>query len=135
MLEITVLGTAQPQGSKTVYQGRAVDANAKKLKPWRKAVTEAVILQTGDWQLTADPIKISFDVFLPRPRTVTRAFHTVKPDADKIARALCDGITDAKTIWVDDSQVIDLRIRKHYAWETLDPQVTIRIENVLQSEH
>lgn len=135
MLEITVLGTAQPQGSKTVYRGRAVDANAKKLKPWRKAVTEAVIEQTGDWQLTADPIKISFDVFLPRPSTVTRAHHTVKPDADKIARALCDGITDAKTIWVDDSQVIDLRVRKHYAWETLDPQVTIRIENVLQSEH
>jgi Holliday junction resolvase RusA-like endonuclease len=134
MLEITVLGTAQPQGSKTVYAGRAVDANAKKLKPWRKAVTQAVIEQTGDWKLTADPIQVSFDVFLPRPRTVTRPLHTVKPDADKIARALCDGITDAKTIWVDDSQVIDLRVRKHYVWEELEPQVTIRIYNALEKD-
>lgn len=131
MLEVTVLGTAQPQGSKTVYNGRAVDANAKKLKPWRKAVTQAVIAQTGDWKLTADPIQVSFDVFLPRPRTVTRPLHTVKPDIDKLARALCDGITDAKTIWVDDSQVINLRIRKHYVWEELEPQVTIRIYNAL----
>lgn len=134
MLEITVLGTAQPQGSKTVYAGRAVDANAKKLKPWRKAVTQAVIEQTGDWKLTADPIEVSFNVFLPRPRTVTRPLHTVKPDIDKLARAILDGITDSKTIWVDDSQVINLRARKHYVWEELEPQVTIRIYNALEKD-
>lgn len=135
MITVTVLGTAQPQGSKTVYNGRAVDANAAKLKPWRKAVTKAVKEQAGDWQLTADPIKIDVHVYLPRPRTVTRSHHTVKPDADKLLRAIADGITDSKTIWVDDSQAVDMRIRKHYVIEDMPPQVKIRIENLLQSNN
>lgn len=134
MLEVTVLGTAQPQGSKTVYNGRAVDANASKLKPWRKAVTQQTLQQLQDWELTADPIQVTVDIFLPRPRTVTRPLHTVKPDLDKLARAILDGITDTKAVWVDDSQVIDLRARKHYVWEELEPQVAIRIYNALEKD-
>lgn len=132
MLNVTVLGTAQPQGSKTVYNGRAVDANAKKLKPWRKAVTTQVKEQLLDWQLTADPIGIIIDIFLPRPRTVTRQYHTVKPDTDKLIRSVLDGITDTKSVWVDDSQVVDIRARKHYVWEDLEPRVCILITNMLE---
>jgi Holliday junction resolvase RusA-like endonuclease len=130
-LQVIVLGIAQPQGSKTVYNGRAVDANAKKLKPWRKAITTQTLQQVNDWYLTADPIKVDIEIFLPRPRTVTRNYHTVKPDLDKQIRAILDGITDTKAIWVDDSQVIDIRAKKHYCWENLEPQVIINIETVI----
>lgn len=133
MLEVTVLGIPQPQGSKTVYAGRAVDANAKKLKPWRKQVTAAVRDQLGDWQLTADPISVKLQFLMPRPRTVTRDYPTVKPDLDKLIRAILDGVTDVTDrdagigVWVDDSQVINLKASKRYA-NDLPPQVIVSIE-------
>tara|TARA_R110000782_G_scaffold72294_1_gene144818 strand:- start:405 stop:806 length:402 start_codon:yes stop_codon:yes gene_type:complete len=130
MLEVTVLGIPQPQGSKTVYSGRAVDANAKKLKPWRREVTATVRKNVRDWQLTPDPIKLTVRFLMPRPKTVTRAHHTVKPDLDKLVRAICDGITDAGVVWVDDSQVVQIRATKAYA-NDLPAQVQITVQNAL----
>ena len=46
-------GVPIPQGSKTVYNGRAVDANALKLKPWRKHITQhATLVMDGQAPLT-----------------------------------------------------------------------------------
>ena len=39
--------------------------------------------------------------------------HTTKPDADKLARAVLDGLT--RVAWVDDAQVCELRAVKRYA--------------------
>ena len=117
-------GIAQPQGSKTVYNGRAVDANAAKLKPWRKSITKQVGEQLGDWQLTEAPMSVRLLFVLPRPKTVTRKHHTVKPDLDKLVRAVLDGITDTKAVWKDDSQVVLLKAMKEY---TVDEPAHVRV--------
>ena len=41
------------------------------------------------------------------------AEHTVRPDADKLARSLLDAISDAG-VWRDDAQVAELHVRKVY---------------------
>lgn len=141
MIKVTVLGTPIPQGSKTIQRAGTkawlTDANVNKLKPWRKAITAAVQEQLGDWNLTADPVCVRLTFLMPRPSTVTRSHHTVKPDLDKLIRSALDGITDAADptsgtgVWVDDSQVVRITAEKEYSNDT-PPQLIIRIWNELE---
>jgi Holliday junction resolvase RusA-like endonuclease len=112
-----VAGIPIPQGSKAArVQGkRAVlyDDNAAVLKPWRAAVTR---LAEASWldrpQLTGAVLVEAVFVFA-RPKTVTRRFPIVKPDLDKLLRAIGDGITDAG-VWKDDSQIVRVVTEKVY---------------------
>lgn len=124
-IEFEVLGTAVPQGSKTVFGGRAVDANAKRLKPWRAAVTAAARAAGG--APLEGPVRLRVHFFFERPKAHFRTgrfshllrddapeYVAVKPDIDKLVRALSDGITDAGTVWRDDSQVAVLVATQAY---------------------
>lgn len=42
-------------------------------------------------------------------------YPTVKPDADNIAKAVCDALNGV--VWLDDSQVVDCRVKKVYGRE------------------
>ena len=131
MLDYFVPGQPIPQGSKTaaVISGRAVmfDAN-KKLKAWRQAVTEATNLELTRLRWTGyepgDALVVVLHFQLERPKTVKRLEPTVKPDLDKLVRAVLDGITDARA-WNDDSQVIAVWATKSYGV----PGVEIRVYN------
>jgi Holliday junction resolvase RusA-like endonuclease len=112
MYEYHIIGTAIPQGSKAVSRAGFLYESNKNLKGWRKHATETLIAQHH-----IDPIEgaiaVRINVKLSRPKTVTRKHMTVKPDVDKLARAILDSATDAG-IWKDDAQVVDLRITKDY---------------------
>lgn len=134
MLVVTVSGTPAPQGSKKhVGNGRMVESS-KALRPWRKHVTETVTASLGDWELTKDPIKVRISFELQRPESVSnpkrknwREHPTVKPDVDKLARAILDSLTGV--VYVDDSQVIKLTVEKRYV--EAKPQTTITVENLI----
>lgn len=49
-----------------------------------------------------------------RPKSVKRDVMTVKPDVDKLCRAILDSVSDAG-FWLGDQQVIGLSARKRYA--------------------
>lgn len=114
MADLWVAGTPVPQGSKTAYvvngRARLVDANTK-LKAWRKTVTLAAI--DWDWQ-TDQPVEIWMRFVFQRPKSVKRALMSVRPDADKLARAILDALTDAG-VWQDDAMVVALHAVKEYA--------------------
>lgn len=125
-VEFVVRGTPVPQGSKTVYAGRAVDANAKKLRPWRRAIATAARDAAGDVMLEG-PVQVVAHFYVPRPkghygagrnagrlRPSAPRYPAVKPDLDKLVRALLDGITDGGA-WNDDAQVVHIAARKVYA--------------------
>ena len=126
MIQFHVPGIPIPQGSKKAIPHKAsgrfvmLDANPG-LKGWRKAVTEAAKAHVGTFS-KHEPVAIVADFHLPRPRTVRRDHPAVKPDLDKLTRALLDGITDAG-VWVDDGQVISASITKRYG----DPGVSVSI--------
>ncbi len=117
-----VAGIPQPQGSKTAFvvKGRAVivDKNPALLKPWRAAIAKAARDAFVSESVPIEgPVVVHAEFRFVRPKSVKREFPSVRPDVDKLARALLDGITDAGNVWGDDSQVVTLRGQKVYADE------------------
>lgn len=126
-------GTAIPQGSKTatVINGRAVlfDSN-KKLKEWRRSVTQQLTEQLRD--VAPFPPSIPLGVVmifrLPKPKTVKRVLPSVKPDLDKLIRAIFDSATNAG-VWAGDEQVTYVNATKVYCREDEAPHVKITVYN------
>jgi Holliday junction resolvase RusA-like endonuclease len=105
-----VAGDPVPQGSISVFNGRVVHQNDAKLKAWRRAIA----LSCGS--VMAEPLEgsvaVSVAFSLKRPKSVKRALPHVKPDLDKLARAVLDGLTGRA--FADDSQVVSLKCWKRY---------------------
>lgn len=129
-----VPGTPIPQGSKRAFVrgGRVslVEANPK-LGAWRKTVKLACIEAMYEVMVHTQPdqaFTVELKFKMPRPRTVTRALPTVKPDVDKLVRAILDSVTHAE-FWADDSQVVEVNARKSYARSEHDVGVWVRIRH------
>lgn len=118
MIAFFVPGIPAPQGSKQAFvRGtRAVLVEMSKALPrWRAAVTAAARAAHQGPPLDG-PLAVWITFYLPRPKSVParrRPYPTVTPDLDKLARAVLDGITDAR-LWTDDARVVDLTITKRY---------------------
>ncbi len=129
-MRIEIFGDPAPQGSKRVFNGRVVEAAGQKLKVWRKAIAAACQnLLTEEHSLVLGPVRVEVDFYLPRPASVSikkRAMPIVPPDLDKLARGLLDGIGQSEVIWGDDSQVVELDARKHYA-DDREPGASVAI--------
>ena len=125
MIKFFVAGVPAPQGSKRHVGGGRMIESSKRLRPWREAVTAAAREHVPDEPLDK-PVRVSLDFYLPRPkRTKFGDWPAGKPDADKLARAILDSCTDAQ-IFVDDSRVVSLHVRKH--WADDEPGVSVMVE-------
>jgi Holliday junction resolvase RusA-like endonuclease len=130
-----VEGEAIPQGSKTIAKaGNKVwlrDANPR-LKAWRESLTEQVRDQMADYELEGfkqhTPVRAVIVIYLPKPKSVARQKPTVKPDVDKLLRAIFDGLTQAN-VWYDDSQCVDVKVSKLYCGQFDTPKVFINLHN------
>jgi Holliday junction resolvase RusA-like endonuclease len=125
-----VAGLPAPQGSKSavVIKGRAViiDDNSKSLRAWRKSVAAAAEVALGYGAPPLGPVKLSLGFVLPRGVTVTRPAPSVRPDLDKLVRAVMDAVT-ASGAWGDDAQVVELHCSKVYG---AAPGVHVLVEPV-----
>jgi Holliday junction resolvase RusA-like endonuclease len=116
--ECMVYGAPKPKGSWNVYPhpktGMAQLVNdAKGGQAWGTEMTlrfKAVPLL----QPMFGPVCVHVTFWLPKPRTVKRAWPSVKPDLDKLCRAVLDSLVSA---WVlkDDGQVVKMDATKWYA--------------------
>lgn len=87
--------------------------NAGALRKWRGVITGmAKVVHNGRPPIDS-PVAVYLEFSLPRPKSVRRAHHSVKPDVDKLVRAVLDGLTKAR-VWVDDSRVVSLAAHKLY---------------------
>lgn len=121
MIVIVVHGIAAPQGSKTPW-GSEANPNTR---PWRAAVAaEAAVVMVGRSQLQG-PARVHARFYFPRPKSHYRtgklahvlkdtapSWHTTKPDADKLQRAVGDSLTGI--VFRDDSQIAVWRVEKRY---------------------
>lgn len=122
-----VEGAPAPQGSKKAFLTNAgtisLVESSSKVKPWRAAVASSAkeVAQTISWPRTSQAVGVTIFFYLPRPKSLPKKnhFHVKKPDLDKLIRSTLDGITDAASIWFDDSQVVVLNVQKHYSTDQI----------------
>ena len=131
ILTFTVPGIAVPQGSKTHTRYATFDDNAENLKPWRDSVTYAARDAQGERPRMEGPIRVYARFEFVRPKSVSatkRPHMTVKPDLDKLLRAVFDACP-AAGVWRDDAQVVALEegTGKFYAQR---PQLTAYLTEI-----
>ena len=131
ILQVFVPGIPQPQGSKNAYvrgnRAVLVEAN-KKLPAWRQSVVDKLEAENVSCEPMTDAVDVSIVFFMPRPKSVTRKLPTVKPDLDKLIRAILDAGTKAG-IYNDDSQVVEIVAYKFYSDEEQPVGALITISN------
>lgn len=120
-------GLPQPQGSARAFvvAGKArITSDNPKVKSWR--VDAKRVFQERITKPECGPVRVNAVFEFARPkghfgsgrnahlvRESAPKTHTVKPDVDKLARALLDAGTG--TLWRDDAQVVSLTVGKRYA--------------------
>lgn len=112
-----VPGTPAPQGSKQAFVrgNRAVLVEvSKRLPSWRDAVQDAAM--TAGCEPIVGPVDVWLSFRMPRPKTMKPGDSlemVARPDLDKLARAVLDGLTGV--CFDDDSQVTRLVLSKRRA--------------------
>jgi crossover junction endodeoxyribonuclease RusA len=149
MIRIRVNGTPAPQGSKRhVGNGRMVEMS-QAVGPWREAVraevqsltrnSKQVAAEAGFPDITA-AVAVDLTFLLRRPKSHYRTGKNAdllrdsapsrpagRPDIDKLARAVLDGLTMGGA-FADDAQVVDLHVGKFWCLPGEAPGVVIEIE-------
>lgn len=126
-VSFVVRGTPIPQGSKGVTvtkNGKPTlfDVNAAPLRRWRKAIAFEAEMNRGTW-LRQSPLHVHLIFQLPAPKSKFDGdWVPVKPDIDKLVRAVLDGLTDGGA-FIDDAQVVSIQAEKRYG----EPGVIIRV--------
>lgn len=137
---ITVNGIPAPQGSKRHVGGGRMVEMSKAVGPWREAVrAETQRRRQARTFIEGTPVEVHVTFVLPRPkghyrtgrnaallRPAAPKYPAGRPDLDKLARAVLDGLT-AGGAWKDDSQVVLLQLAKFYADDD-QPGCTIFIQ-------
>ena len=116
-------GVPVPKGSTKAFMRRGkpvITGDNERTKPWQHVITT---LCYGKRSYADAAVGVSLAFFVPRPKGHYRngvlrkdapRFPTVKPDIDKLTRAVLDALTDAQW-WIDDSRVINVVAVKLYA--------------------
>lgn len=142
--KLDVFGDPAPQGSKK-HVGRGVlIESSKRVKPWRKAVTDACA-HLDDSDRHRGPVQVDLLFYFARPKShygtgrsseKLRATAPTFPvsrrhgDGDKLARSTLDGLVDGGAI-EDDALVVDLRSRKRYTTHSATQGAVITIRKAL----
>lgn len=112
-------GTPVPQGSHRVIGSRVIPD--KRLVAWRAEVTAEALTaaEAAGWEEPWDgPCALDLVFYLPRPKRPRWPWPAVRPDVDKLVRAVMDALCprdpDLRVLG-EDSRVIELHAIKRYA--------------------
>lgn len=127
---ITVRGIPAPQGSKRHVGGGRMIEMSKAVGPWREAVRGETQRAMDGLAPLEGPVAVFVYFYLPRPKSLAKSvtLPAKRPDIDKLARAVLDGLTEGGA-WLDDGQVVRLQAQKNYAGVNSSPgcQIDIRV--------
>jgi Holliday junction resolvase RusA-like endonuclease len=133
----------QPRPRAFTRGARAAVYDPGTAEGWKGDVARACAELEG--QRIHVPLSVTLTFYMPRPKGHYRTngqlkpaapvfMHTGKPDADNLAKAVLDALTNIGA-WLDDDQVCELVIRKY--WEqpsTHGPGCVIRISEMREVE-
>lgn len=129
--EYTYKGIPKSQGRpRAARMGKFVRVYEDKKDTVNKNNIAAQIVAQDPEYLDDAPVVVTLVCRFPRPKSHYGAkgvkpsapfYHTQKPDAENLAKAVLDALTGI--CWKDDSQVVDLHVRK--AWTDEAPMTSI----------
>ena len=131
-----VSGKPVPQGSLKFINGHAIHVRAQDLALWRADIANTarkVLVSKAE-----GAVEITLTFILLKPKTVKRDEPFVRPDLDKLIRAVLDGLTDVA--YLDDQQVTHITANKMYGdnqgvWIRIkDLEKSSRISNQISTE-
>ena len=142
-MRFRVNGQPAPQGSKRHVGGGRMVESSRAVGPWREAVraeAQDVLLATNDWHPDGMSLQVTVVFVLRRPKSHYRSgrnaglvresaprFPAGRPDVDKLARAVLDGLV-AGGVMADDAQVVSLNAAKVWAAAKDAPGAIIEVE-------
>lgn len=130
-LSFFAAGKPEPQGSIRAFVkgGRPIlTSDNPAVKQWRDIIGWEA-RRCPDCRMFDGPVAVTATFWLARPASVSakrRPFPVVKPDLDKLARALLDAITGV--LIRDDAQVCELTALKLYASPGGSPGVAVTVK-------
>lgn len=132
IIEVDGIPKGQPRPRAFSRGGKARVYDSGTAEGWKGAVALAAIPLRPNKPLTG-PLQVRLSFYLPRPKRLMRKkdssvaiAHTSTPDADNLAKAVLDALTEIG-IWVDDSQVFYLEVMKQYHAKDGRPGALIHI--------
>ena len=106
--------TPRPRARVITAAGRRPIASfysPKEYQEWQKAAAAA--LKGVPAEHSSLPLEVFVEVRATRPKTTK--LHAPKPDADNYGKGPLDVITKDGRFWDDDTQVVDLHIKKRWS--------------------
>lgn len=142
-LSVTLAGVPAPQGSKKIGRNRRtggpvlIDDN-QNLKAWRESAEHQLRKAWAGRAPISSAVWVSLSFYLPRPaghygtgrnagilRPSAPLWPAVKPDNDKLQRAVFDAL-QAAGVLQEDSRVVGVVSWKHYA-DAIEPGVRVSV--------
>jgi len=125
---IEVRGVPAPQGSKKHVGNGIIVESSRATGPWREAVRAQVQQAMNHLAPAEGPVAVFAWFYLPRPKSLAKkaVLPAKRPDLDKLARAVLDGLTEGGA-WLDDAQVVRMQLQKNYATGEHPPGCTIEV--------
>lgn len=128
-------GIPAPEGSHKYVGhrgGRPVVAHDNpRLAAWRTLVARDArnAAHTAGWDKPHDgPVTVEAHFYLPRPKRPRFANHAaIKPDLDKLARAVGDALAAPGGPLAEDSRIVTWVLTKHWASDSQPPGVHITV--------
>lgn len=119
MIHAFVPGTPVPQGSVDVYRGRIVAVKAP-LREWRTKIRASTMARHAGAPMDG-PLNVSLVFQLVPPKKPRWWAPAVKPDLDKLIRAVLDSLSTTKRkgvttkgVITDDARIIHITAAKTY---------------------
>lgn len=118
VMSFQAFGRPAPQGSKSYGATGDMREASRFLKAWRESVKLAALRARREqfWrEPVAGPCAMAAVCSLQPPETSEFGWYPAgPPDWDKLARGICDALTEAQ-VWVDDARCVDGHVRKVWA--------------------
>ena len=95
---------------KFIRPGVMIHSRAQDLALWRADIARNADVR--GYKPIQGGVAVELHFVFKKPKSVTRSLPWVKPDIDKLVRAVLDGLTGVA--YEDDCQVVTLNASKHY---------------------
>lgn len=130
--EVRVYGLPVPQGRPRAARmpaGGIRVYDPPKSRDWKRTVM-AQTLAVKPERLLAGALKGEMDFYLPRPKSLPKrvVYPVKKPDVTNLVKGTEDALKGIA--FADDSQIVSLRVAKHYATDEASSGVYIRLEEL-----